>query len=146
METWSRILTEYARDRIVSYRGTIVFDYRRLRRPKVFRDALRHLYMLECNARQTASTYPLAVSAQLEGRGLDSWAMLMLNGVRTNARSLGEVLMKLGDIAFDTNLGVLPFNTRLMTLSRPHCGLIVVGKDFTEAGKMLNAAKRRLAA
>lgn len=143
METWSRMLAEYARDRIVSYEGEIGTDQVRINRPK--RDG-RQFFIREVNARQTASTYPLAVSSQLEGRGEDAWNMVMLNGVRTKSRALDDLLKRLDDLTFERCKGVLPFNPRLMTLPDPHCGLIVVGKDFTETGKMLKAAKERLVA
>jgi len=143
METWSRMMTEHVRDQVVAYSGTIGFDFLRIKRPK---KNGRRFFILECNARQTASTYPLAVSAQLKGRGLKAWSMIMLNAVPTKARSFGELEKRLGNLLFHSTLGVLPFNPRLMTLPEPHCGLIIVGKDFTEAGKMLGAAKQRLLA
>lgn len=180
METWSVMFSEYAHDRIVGYHGTIGFDLLLLKRPRKDR---RDLFMGECNARETASTYPLAVSHQLEGRGATEWGITMWNAVPTSARSYGEALAKLGDLTFSVTRGIVPFNPRLIALPEEYAGkfeghadhliaaagsdlasvpaarlralgapperqvgIIAVGKDLAEAGRMGREAKRRLMA
>lgn len=159
METWADTFARFAHERIVGYHGTIGFDLIRLNRPK--RDpglpkVGRDLFMLECNARQTASTYPLAVSHQLESgkRGAETWAITMWNAVPTSARSYGEILSRLGDglgdaednLVFRHARGIIPFNPRLLTLDEPSIGIIAVGRDLVDAGRMGREAKRRLSA
>lgn len=172
MKVWSLLHSERAHAYPVRYRGILGYDYMLLKRPR--KDG-RDLFLLECNARQTASTYPLAVSHQMEGRGKDEWGITMWNAVSTAAQSVGEVLAKLGDdLVFSGTRGIIPFNPRLMALPEEHAtkveritqeiesdsrerrllelgeapgrqvGIIAVGNDLVEAGRMGREAKARL--
>ena len=128
----------WARERFHGWCGPVGFDFLKLR-------SNGRIVMSECNWRQTAATYPLAVSKQLEGRGLRQWGIVMLNGVATTSRSFGELEKKIGnDLMFDRVRGILPFNPRLMTLPDPHCGIIAVAETVGKALVMANEAKQRL--
>ena len=98
------------------------------------------IFALECNARLTASTYPLAIASQLKGR---NWGIVMLNGIPTSAKNFGDLRGKLGDRLFrPDDGGLLPFNIRLMTLKDPCCGMIAVAPSLPEALELMEEAKR----
>lgn len=148
MESVSFDLAKWGHTRVTaSYRGTIGFDFRIRRRDG-------RVFLLECNARQTASTYPLAVSAQLaDGRFGESfsraaprrnWGIVMRNAMPTTARSWGALSGKLGGLLFDGRRGALPFNIRLMKLPDPQVGVVAVGSDLDEAYAISRLAGRKL--
>jgi hypothetical protein len=147
MESFSYDLAKYAHTRVEGYHGTIGFDFRKRRRDG-------RIFLMECNARQTAATYPLAISAQLEGRHKEAltlqknervnWGIVMYNSVPTSARCWGALVEKLGGLLFNGVYGALPFNVRLMQASEPHVGLVAVGKDIDKALAIMRLARRKL--
>lgn len=133
MGLFSRRLAEEAHTRDCGYEDFLGFDYMK-------RKSDGRIFVLECNARLTASTYPLAIAAQLTGR---NWGIVMLNGIRTSARNFGELRGKIGDRLFrPADGGLLPFNIRLMTLQDPHCGMIAVAPTLPDALALMEEAKR----
>jgi len=132
MELFSRRLAEEAHTRDEGYEDFCGFDYMK-------RKSDGRIFALECNARLTASTYPLAISTQLRGR---NWGILMLNGIPTSARGFTDLRGKLGDKLFrPADGGLLPFNIRLMTLKEPRCGMIAVAPSLQEALALMEEAK-----
>ncbi|HTK60297.1 MAG TPA: hypothetical protein VL283_03800 [Candidatus Baltobacteraceae bacterium] len=132
MDLFSRRLAEEAHVRDEGYEDFLGFDY-------MMRASDGDVFMLECNARLTASAYPLALAAQLKGR---NWGIVMLNGIPTSARNFGELRGKLGDRLFrPEDGGLLPFNIRLMTLEDPRCGMIAVAPSLPEALALMEEAK-----
>lgn len=153
MKMMSEAFAKAAQKQQGGYIGTIGFDFIMVTAgPEKGR-----VFLLECNARQTAATYPLAVSAQMRGRypemvdpgtaGKINWGVVMLNGVPTKAKTFAEIKALLGkELLFEGTYGVIPFNIRLMELPEPRCGVIVVGRTLGEAEAMVEETKRRLAA
>lgn len=147
MESFSYDLAKYAHTRVEGYHGTIGFDFRKRRRDG-------RIFLMECNARQTAATYPLAISAQLEGRVREpftmpkservNWGIVMYNAVPTTARCWGALEEKLGGLLFNGVYGALPFNVRLMQAPEPHVGLVAVGKNIDKALAIMRLARRKL--
>ena len=132
MNLFSRRLAEEAHTRDCGYEDFLGFDYMKRRSDG-------RVFMLECNARLTASTYPLAIAAQLKGR---NWGIVMLNGIPTSARDFGGLRAKIGDRLFrPDDGGLLPFNIRLMTLEEPRCGMIAVAPTLPEALALMEEAK-----
>lgn len=133
MSLFSRRLAEEAHTRDCGYEDFLGFDYMKRRSDG-------RVFVLECNARLTASTYPLAIAAQLKGR---NWGIVMLNGIPTTARNFTELRAKIGDRLFrPDDGGLLPFNIRLMTLEEPRCGMIAVAGTLHEALALMEEAKR----
>ncbi len=133
MGLFSRRLAEEAHTRDCGYEDFLGFDYMK-------RKSDGRIFMLECNARLTASTYPLAIAAQLKGR---NWGIVMLNGIPTKARNFDQLRGRIGDRLFrPEDGGLLPFNIRLMTLEQPCCGMIAVAPTLTEALALMDEAKR----
>lgn len=133
MSLFSRRLAEEAHTRNEGYEDFLGFDYMK-------RKSDGGIFALECNARLTASTYPLAIAAQLKGR---NWGIVMLNGIPTEARNFTELRGKIGDRIFRPDVGgLLPFNIRLMTLESPCCGMIAVAPSLPEALALMEEAKR----
>ncbi|GEM_PF-2341426 len=133
MGLFSRRLAEEAHMRDEGYEDFCGFDYMK-------RKSDGRIFALECNARLTASTYPLAIAAQLKGR---NWGIVMLNGIPTKARNFTELRGKIGDRLFrPDDGGLLPFNIRLMTLEEPCCGMIAVAPTLSEALALMDEAKR----
>lgn len=149
MEAYSLALAQYAYERLEGYRDTIGFDFMKRKRDGA-------VFVLECNARQTAATYPLAVNAQLEGRIREpftaakservNWGIVMHNAVPTTARSWNALLQKLGTRLFAGLYGALPFNIRLMQLEKPACGIVAVGESLDAALALMADVRTRLAA
>lgn len=132
MELSSRRLAEEAHTRDEGYQDFIGFDY--MKRKRDGRN-----FVLECNARLTASAYPLAIASQLRGR---NWGIVMLNSVPTSARNFSELRAKVGDKLFRPDRGgLLPFTVRLMTLEKPSCGMIAVASTLPEAIILMEEAK-----
>ncbi len=149
MEMLSRDLTAWAHTRVDGvYRGTIGFDF--LKRMSDGR-----IFVSECNGRQTASTYPLAVNHQLEGRLQEpfnaprnsrmNWGIIMHNAVPTRSRSWGSLVEKLGGLLFQHVQGAIPFNIRLMKMEEPAVGIVAVGKNLRQAHAVMRLARKRLA-
>lgn len=143
MEQYSRLAAGLAHESVNGYSGTIGFDFIKRKRDG-------SIYMIECNGRQTAATYPIAVSHQLEGRrpvltigGADvNWGVMMLNGVTTTTRSFGELAERLGSkLLFEGTSGAIPFNIRLMGLPSPKCGIITVADSIEQAEEMMKEVK-----
>lgn len=133
MSLFSRRLAEEAHMRDEGYEDFLGFDYMKRRSDG-------QVFMLECNARLTASTYPLAIAAQLKGR---NWGIVMLNGIKTSARTFTELRGKIGDRLFRPDAGgLLPFNIRLMSMEKPCCGMIAVASSIPEALALMDEAKR----
>jgi hypothetical protein len=133
MSLFSRRLAEEAHTRECGYEDFLGFDYMK-------RKSDGRIFVFECNARLTASTYPLAIASQLTGR---NWGIVMLNGIPTKARTFGELRDRLGDRLFrPVDGGILPFNIRLMTLPDPHCGMIAVAPTLPDALALMEEAKR----
>ena len=133
MSLFSRRLAEEAHMRDEGYEDFLGFDYMK-------RKSDGQVFALECNARLTASTYPLAIAAQLKGR---NWGIVMLNGIPTSARTFTELRGKIGDKLFrPDDGGLLPFNIRLMTLKDPCCGMIAVAPTLQDALALMDEAKR----
>ena len=133
MSLFSRRLAEEAHTRDEGYEDFCGFDYMK-------RKSDGRIFALECNARLTASTYPLAIAAQLKGR---NWGIVMLNGIPTSARNFAGLRDKIGDRLFrPDDGGLLPFNIRLMTLEQPCCGMIAVAATLSEALALMEDAKR----
>ncbi len=149
MEAYSLTLTKYAYEQMEGYRDTIGFDFMKRKRDGA-------VFVLECNGRQTAATYPLAVNAQLEGRIREpftapkservNWGIVMHNAVPTTARSWGALLQKLGNRLFSGMYGALPFNIRLMKLEKPACGVVAVGESLDAALALMDDVQARLSA
>lgn len=147
MESFSFDLAKYAHTDVERYHGTIGFDFMK-------RKSDGRIFLLECNARQTAATYPLAVSAQLEGRLREplntpkrekiNWGIVMHNAVPTSALSWGAVEQKLGGLLFNGVYGALPFNVRLMQFPEPHIGIVAVGKTLDKALAIMRLARIKL--
>lgn len=147
MESYSLDVAKYAHSRVEGYKGTIGFDFLKRKRDG-------RIFLLECNARQTAATYPLAVSAQLEGRVREplnlpksermNWGVVMHNAVPTRARSWGALSERLGGLLFDGTWGALPFNIRLMRLETPHVGIVATGETVDRALAVMRLARRKL--
>lgn len=134
MELFTRRIVEEAHTRGEGYEDFCGFDYMK-------REVDGETFMLECNARLTASTYPLAIAAQLPG--VRNWGIVMLNGIPTSARTFAEMRGKLGHRLFrPADGGLLPFNIRLMTLEDPHCGMIAVAPTLPAAIDLMDEAKR----
>ncbi|HTK04474.1 MAG TPA: hypothetical protein VL500_02730 [Candidatus Eisenbacteria bacterium] len=149
MESVSRDLTQWSHTRVNGeYRGVEGYDFRT-------RAASGDVYLMECNARKTASTYIFGVLAQLEdGRFREpmnlpaeerpNWGIVMLNEVPTSARSWGAVEEKLGGLLFNGLQGALPFNIRLMKLEKPAVGIVAVGMTLDKAYAVMRLAQRKL--
>lgn len=136
MSLFSRRLAEEAHMRDEGYEDFCGFDYMK-------RKSDGEIFALECNARLTASTYPLALAAQLKGR---NWGIVMLNGIPTGARGFTELRDRIGGQLFRPEAGgLLPFNIRLMTLREPCCGMIAVAPSLPEALDLMEEAKRLIA-
>lgn len=149
MESVSRDLTEWSHTRVNGeYVGVEGYDFRT-------RWANDDVYLMECNARKTASTYLFAISAQLDdgrfGEALNlrpeeriNWGIVMRNEVPTSARSWGALTEKLGGLLFNNRFGALPFNIRLMKLEKPHVGIVAVGRTLDQAYAVMRLAQRKL--
>jgi len=136
MTLFARRLAEEAHLRDEGYEDFLGFDFMK-------RKSDGGIFALECNARLTASTYPLALAAQLKGR---NWGIVMLNGIPTKARNFSEIREKIGRRLFTpTEGGLLPFNIRLMTLVDPCCGMIAVSSSIPEALALMDEAKTLIA-
>ncbi|HLD17475.1 MAG TPA: hypothetical protein VJB99_00175 [Patescibacteria group bacterium] len=114
------------------------------------------IYLLECNARRTASTYLESVRWQVQRSGrLPTACAAMRNCHPASATHWQEVVQilktvgssdGLGDIAMkaDTGVGVLIALPRCLELPHPKCLLISVASKVKEAEMLLDAAKARL--
>ncbi len=153
MKDASLSVARWAHDQMNGYHGIIGFDFIKLKGSAPGEG----IYLMECNGRQTASTYPFGVSWQMESRHAETtitrgsdmrphnWGVVMYNAVRTSARSFDELRSLLrSDLLFEGVGGVIPFNVRLMTYPEPRCGFITVGRTVEEAEAMASEAIRRM--
>lgn len=113
------------------YRGICGFD--------CMKASNGRMYLLECNARITATYYAAAVAEQLPG---NDWVLYMRNMFPTRVRSFAELhtLLINEGVLFDGEVGVLPFNVRCLKLPEPKCGLMCVAKSEEEASFLYRVA------
>lgn len=126
------------------YRGVCGFDLMRTKTGMIF--------VLECNARFTASAYAAGVGAQIgDSWGNSPWTIYMRNIYPQKIRSfrtLSQVLaakQDSGSVLFDEwNDGALPFNVRCLGLPEPKCGLMCISETEDGAKKLFEEAERRI--
>jgi len=155
MKAHSETFGRYAERQMSGYVGVIGFDF------AVVTEGPKKgtVYLLECNPRPTASTYPWAVMSQVEARYPDQLVVegaekrairanigiVMRNGVRVEAPTFAGLKSALGQTLFEKRKGVIPFNIRLMELPERRCGIMSVGETLEEAESLDEEACRRLA-
>lgn len=127
------------------YRGICGFDLMKTIDGRIF--------VLECNARVTATTYAVGVADQIEKtRGERPWAIHMQNLYPKDVRNFAELRKKLSSKGWDPLLygdssdrasGVLPFNVRCLNLQEPKCGLMCIADNPEDAADLYKLAVLR---
>lgn len=118
------------------YRGLCGFDLMKTRSGDIF--------VLECNARVTATAYIVGLLRQITvEHSSRPCALHAQNLYPKNAGSFKELSTKLGSLIFKGVAGILPFNVRCLTLPEPKCGLICIADTAENAAELYGYAANR---
>lgn len=121
------------------YRGLCGFDLMKTRSGYIF--------VLECNARVTATAYIVGLLRQIRvEHSSRPCALHTQNLYPKNAVSFKELKTKLGGLVFKGIAGILPFNVRCLALPEPKCGLICIADTAENAAELYSYAANRTSA